>query len=610
MVFFFAGSASASQLTIFWDDNSSNESGFKIERSVNGGAFSPLATTAANTTSYVDTSVVAGASYGYRVQAFNTVTVSGFSNTASSTVPVAAKAPVIATQPSSHTITAGTSVSLSVVATGTPAPTYQWRKGSTSLSGQTSNTLKLSSVSVADQASYVCIVSNSAGSVTSSSAVITVTPATSRPAFTVQPTNGSALLGASVSFKISATGTPTPTLKWYKDGALISGATGSTYSISNLTAAHAGSYSVVATNSAGSTTSALATLTVSGVKPVITLQPVARTAAAGQAVSFVAAASGTPAPALQWLKNNVVIAGATTATLTIKNVSAADVASYSVVATNSAGSTSSSDAKLTLSEIGKITQVIAKAVSSGWGNAALQMTFDVNGGTKSVLFRAIGPGLAQFTKASPLVDPTLTLTGGTISQTNDNWGGTAVLKDNFARVGAFPLTNNSKDAAILAPLPARRYSAVLGGKATGMALAELYDADVSGSSTSHLSAVTVRGLVGKGDDALTVGFHISGNTPVRLLVRAVGPSLPHLQNLVKDPRLDLYKDNTLVRSNDNWGGSSTLVNLFKQVGAASLAAASKDSAMEITVSPGVYSAVITGVNGSIGLARLEIWVLP
>jgi hypothetical protein len=80
--------------------------------------------------------------------------------------------------------------------------------------------------------------------------------------------------------------------------------------------------------------------------------------------------------------------------------------------------------------------------------------------------------------------------------------------------------------------------------------------------------------------------------------------------LVKDTRLDLYKGSELVRTNDNWGGGASMVKLFKQVGAAALVPSSKDSAMEVTLTAGIYSTVISGVSGSIGLARLELWILP
>jgi hypothetical protein len=507
----------------------------------------------------------------------------------------------------SQSVNVGSAASLRVDATATPAPTFQWKKDNAVLTGQTNNTLNLSSVSIADQASYACVVSNTAGSITSAAAVITVT---SRPTFVVQPANVTSAIGKSLTLSVSVTGSPAPTLQWFKDGVAISGAVGAQLSFPSVTGSHTGTYSVVAKNSAGSVTSQSAVLSVSGTKPVFTTQPIARTVAAGVDVSFVATTSGNPAPALQWMKNGIPITGATSAMLVLNDVTHADVAAYNVVATNSAGSTISSSVNLAISAPGKIAHVIASAISSGWGNAALQMTFDVSGGPKSVLFRAIGPGLASFTKGDLLVDPTLKVSGGTIVLTNDNWGGTAALKNVFSRVGAFPLANTSKDAAILAQLPARRYAAVLGGKATGAALAELYDADIMGDSPSRLSEVTVRGLVGKGSAALTVGFEITGDTSVRLLIRAVGPSLPHLQNLVKDTRLDLYKGSALVRSNDNWGGGASMVKLFKQVGAAALAASSKDSAMEVTLTPGIYSTVISGVNGSTGLARLELWVLP
>jgi hypothetical protein len=527
VAFLFVGSASASQLTIFWDDNSSNESGFKIERSVNGNSFVPLASTGPGVTSFIDPTVAAGSSYAYRIQAFNASTVSAFSNIASSTVP--------------------------------PPPAI---------------------------------------------------PVTTPPVFVVQPTGMTRLIGENVALGVSVTGSPTPTLQWFKDGTAISGAVGSTLSLSSVTLSHAGTYSVVAKNSAGSSASQGAVVSVSGEKPVITTQPIARTVVAGEDVSFVATVSGDLASTFQWTKNNIAIEGATSATLNLADVTQADAGTYSVVVTNLAGSTTSTAATLALSEPGRITHVIAKAVSSGWGYAALQMTFNVSGGPKSVLFRAIGPSLAAFTSGNLLVDPTLKVSGGTIVYTNNNWGGSAILKDAFARVGAFPLADTSKDSAVLMQLPARKYSALLGGKATGMALAELYDADFAGASSSHLSEVTVRGVVGKGSEALTVGFEIGGDTPVRLLVRAIGPSLPNVQGQVKDPRLDIYKGSTLIRTNDNWGGSASMINLFKQVGASPLATTSKDCATEITLSPGIYSAVISGVNGTTGLALLEFRTLP
>ena len=83
-----ATAISRSRIDLAWTDNASNETGFRIERARNGGAFSLIATTAANGTGYSDTSgLQPNKSYSYRVLAFNAAGSSGWSNTASATTP-------------------------------------------------------------------------------------------------------------------------------------------------------------------------------------------------------------------------------------------------------------------------------------------------------------------------------------------------------------------------------------------------------------------------------------------------------------------------------------------------------------------------------------------
>ena len=82
------------------------------------------------------------------------------------------------------------------------------------------------------------------------------------PVFTTQPASQSVAAGSSVTFTAAASGTPAPTYQWQKAGVNISGATGSSYTISSVAAGDAGNYSVVATNSAGSVSSATAGLIV------------------------------------------------------------------------------------------------------------------------------------------------------------------------------------------------------------------------------------------------------------------------------------------------------------------------------------------------------------
>ncbi len=86
--------------------------------------------------------------------------------------------------------------------------------------------------------------------------------ATSAPVVKAEPGSHAVSVGAQVSFSVTAGASPTPSFQWFKNDAPISGATSATYSISSATAADAGNYKVVATNSLGSATSSVAVLTV------------------------------------------------------------------------------------------------------------------------------------------------------------------------------------------------------------------------------------------------------------------------------------------------------------------------------------------------------------
>ena len=105
--------------------------------------------------------------------------------------------------------------------------------------------------------------------------------------------------------------------------------------------------------------------------------------------------------------------------------------------------------------------------------------FVIGGGSKTVLIRAVGPGLAQFGVGDVLTDPQLELYDGAALSigSNDNWGGTPTLESTFAQVGAFPLTGASRDAALLVLLPPGSYSALVRGVGgtTGVALVEVYE---------------------------------------------------------------------------------------------------------------------------------------
>lgn len=170
--------------------------------------------------------------------------------------------PTITTHPRSQTVTAGASVTFDVVASGTAPLSYQWRKDSENLVGQTGTSLTLNSVQASHAGSYTVMVSNGAGNATSNPAVLTVNPAAVAPTITTHPQSQTATAGATVMFNVVATGTPPLSYQWRKGSEDLAGQTGSSLTLANVQSAHAGSYTVVVRNAADSVTSNPATLTV------------------------------------------------------------------------------------------------------------------------------------------------------------------------------------------------------------------------------------------------------------------------------------------------------------------------------------------------------------
>jgi sugar lactone lactonase YvrE len=173
--------------------------------------------------------------------------------------------PSFTTQPTSQTVTVGASVTFTTAASGSPTPTYQWQKGAATIAGATSASYTIASAATGDAGTYAAIATNSAGSATSTAATLTVNSApttATAPAITTQPTSQTVTVGASVTFTAAASGSPTPTYQWQKGAANIAGATSASYTIASAATGDAGTYAVIAANSAGSATSAAATLTV------------------------------------------------------------------------------------------------------------------------------------------------------------------------------------------------------------------------------------------------------------------------------------------------------------------------------------------------------------
>lgn len=429
---------------------------------------------------------------------------------------------------------------------------------------------------------------------------------TTAPAFTVQPQSVTVAAGGTATFTSAAGGSPAPLFQWRKDGVAITGATNATLTIQNVQAANAGVYSVVASNSAGTATSdnASLTLAVTGVAPTIVSQPIGFTAAQGGTAVLTVVASGTPAPTYRWRRGGVLLAGATEATLRLNAVTAANAGAYTVEVSNAAGAVTSAAANVAVAAgQGRLANLSVRA-NLGTGGR-LFVGFATNGG-KNVLVRGIGPTLGDFGVGGAYADPKLELFQDATKLTeNEDWN--VALSPVFASVGAFALTNGSKDAALQAAVTGSR-TAQLSGPGAGVVLVEVYD---SGSGTAQrLVNVSARNIVGTGDNIMIAGFVVDGPVARTLLIRAVGPTLAAfgVGGTLADPKLEIYRDATKLVENDNW--SASLSSTFGSVGAFALVDGSRDAALLVTLPPGAYSAQVSGIAGGTGEALVEVYEVP
>ena len=203
------------------------------------------------------------------------------------------------------------------------------------------------------------------------------------PIITVQPTSLAVNAGANATFQVTATGTAPLAYQWRFNGTNLAGAVNSALTLTNLQMAQAGTYAVLVTNDGGSVLSANALLTVRD--PWIVTQPQSQAVVAGAPATFTVSAGGTPPLSYQWLKEGIALVdgtnvnGAHTATLTVAQVQASDLGSYSVAVNNPSGQVVSSNAILTGAFPPVIlTQPASQAVPAG---SVVSFTAGVSGGT-------------------------------------------------------------------------------------------------------------------------------------------------------------------------------------------------------------------------------------
>jgi len=167
--------------------------------------------------------------------------------------------PSILAPPQNQTVVSGESALFNVIVNGTEPFVYKWLFNGTGRAGATNAMLILTGVGPSQAGDYSLVVSNPAGSVTSTVARLTVILS---PAISTQPQDQTIVLGGSASLSVRAGGTPPLVYQWQRNGMNIAGATQPTLVFTNVQPADGGSYSVVVANAVGVAASEVARLTV------------------------------------------------------------------------------------------------------------------------------------------------------------------------------------------------------------------------------------------------------------------------------------------------------------------------------------------------------------
>jgi hypothetical protein len=229
---------------------------------------------------------------------------------------------------------------------------------------------------------------------------------------------------------------------------------------------------------------------------------------------------------------------------------------------------------------------------------------------KNVIIRAVGPSLIHFGVNNVLADPVLELhgPGAFATMTNNNW-----RDDHEAEIAATSIPpTDDLEAAIVATLNPGAYTAIVkgNGNSSGIALVEVYD--LNRAVESRLANLSTRALVGTDENVVIAGFLLCDGQEGKVVVRGVGPSLaPGIlpANLVlANPTLELRDgDGTLLIASDDWQDNAAQAAEITDAGLAPTSAL--EPAVAVTLPPGLYTAILSGLSDGTGVGLVEVYDL-
>jgi kumamolisin len=378
-------------------------------------------------------------------------------------------------------------------------------------------------------------------------------------------------INAGAPVTMSVTAQILSTYQWYLNGAAIDGATSSSYSIAEAGVTDSGVYTVVISNSVGTSTYSLGTLAVMG-PPTILTQPASKTTAAGAATMLHVAVVGAPTLSYQWYFNGTQIPQATSATLTIAETTPENSGSYTVVVSNPGGSVTSADAVLAVqaSDSSLITQQ-PNSLTVATGSTAV---FSVGAASASYQWYENGTAIAGATNA-------------------------ALLLKNCTASSTYQCLVSSQTGAIFSS-----------------------SANLIVTSTSNpgrLQNLSVNASINS--SGIAMGF-VSGGSGTsgsqNLLIRAVGPTLAEfgITDFLPDPTLSVLSqvNSATVAQNAGWGSSSSQAAAVIAADAATSAfalpdASSLDSALvaALPANGSGYAVNVVGKSGGAGTTLAEVY---